>query len=192
MDEHSLSGATPDAELLKRIARKDRLAIQALHGRYQVRLHRFITSLTKNEAIAEELTNETFLEVWKAAGNFEGRSAPSTWIYSIARFKTLSVLRKRSDAELDEEYASSIEDDSDTPEEVALKQSKAEAIKSCLELLSPQHREVIELVYYHEKSVKEVGEIVGVPDNTVKTRMFHARKRLSELMRQRGVDRGWP
>ena len=192
MDEHSLSGATPDAELLKRIARKDRLAIQALYGRYQVRLHRFITSLTKNEAIAEELTNETFLEVWKAAGNFEGRSAPSTWIYSIARFKTLSVLRKRSDAELDEEYASSIEDDSDTPEEVALKQSKAEAIKSCLELLSPQHREVIDLVYYHEKSVKEVGEIVGVPDNTVKTRMFHARKRLSELMRQRGVDRGWP
>ena len=65
-------------------------------------------------------------------------------------------------------------------------------IKICLEKLSPQHREVIDLVYYHEKSVKEVGEITGVPDNTVKTRMFHARKRLSELMQQHGIDRGWP
>ncbi len=184
--------AAQDAALLKRIAAKDRLAIQALYGRYQVRLHRFITSLTRNEAIAEELANETFMEVWRVAGNFEGRSAPSTWIFSIARFKTLSVLRKRSDAELDEEYAESLEDEGDSPEETALKQDKAEMIKLCLKQLSAQHREVIDLVYYHEKSVKEVSEIAGVPENTVKTRMFHARKRLSELMQDRGIDRGWP
>ncbi|MEM7426054.1 MAG: sigma-70 family RNA polymerase sigma factor [Pseudomonadota bacterium] len=192
MNQAASPAAAQDAALIERIAARDRLAIQALYGRYQVRLHRFITSLTRNEAIAEELTNETFMEIWRVAGNFEGRSAPSTWIFSIARFKTLSVLRKRSDAELDEDYAEGLEDDGDTPEESALKQDKAGLIRLCLEQLSAQHREVIDLVYYHEKSVKEVSEIAGVPENTVKTRMFHARKRLSELMQARGIDRGWP
>ena len=73
-----------------------------------------------------------------------------------------------------------------------MKDSKAAAIRACLDALSPAHREVIDLVYYHEKSVAEVAEIVDAPENTVKTRMFHARKRLSELMKERGIDRGWP
>lgn len=192
MNQRLSNSAAQDADLIKRIADRDRLALQTLYGRYQVRLHRFVTSLTKNDAIAEELTNETFLEVWRVAGDFEGRSAPSTWIFSIARFKTLSVLRKRSDAELDDEYANSLEDTGDTPEQMALKQDKAMLIKICIDQLSPQHREVINLVYYQEKSINEVADITGVAANTVKTRTFHARKRLSELLKARGIDRGWP
>ena len=188
----SLGNSTDDADLLKRIAAKDRLAIQTLFGRYHVRVFRFLTRMTKNEAVAEELANETFMEIWRVAAKFEGRSAPSTWIFAIARNKAISLLRKRSDAELDDEMAAQIEDDGDTPEDSALKGDKAAMIKLCLEKLSAQHREVIDLVYYHEKSIKEVGEIVGIPENTVKTRMFHARKNLSELMKKGGIDRGWP
>jgi len=61
-----------------------------------------------------------------------------------------------------------------------------------LTALSPEHREIIDLVYYHEKSVEEAAEIVGIPENTVKTRLFYARKKLAELLKAAGVERGWP
>ena len=65
-------------------------------------------------------------------------------------------------------------------------------LRQCLAALSAEHREIIDLVYYHEKSVEEVAGIVGIPEATVKTRMFYARKKLSELLKERGIDRGWP
>ena len=72
------------------------------------------------------------------------------------------------------------------------KKDKGEVLRQCLTKLSPDHREIIDLVYYHEKSVEEVAEIVDIPENTVKTRMFYARKKLAELLKQAGVERGWP
>ena len=89
-------------------------------------------------------------------------------------------------------FGEAIEDEADTPEVTAQKLSKAEALRRCLADLSPEHREVIDLVYYHERSVDEVSEILGIPEGTVKTRMFHARKRLSEILKAAGIDRGWP
>jgi len=93
---------------------------------------------------------------------------------------------------LDEEAAGAIEDTSDDPEVAVQKKDKSEILRNCLQTLSPEHREVIDLVYYHEKSVEEVAEIVGIPEATVKTRMFYARKKLSELLKAAGIDRGWP
>ncbi len=186
------ANGTGDSDLIRRIAAKDRVAVEVLYGRYNVRLYRFILRLVRNEALAEELTNETFMEIWLVAHKFEGRSSASTWIFAIARNKAISMLRKRSDEELDDEHAMAIEDEADTPEVAAQKGDKAALIRACLARLSDQHREVMDLVYYHERSIKEVSEIVGIPENTVKTRMFHARKKLSELMAEAGVDRGWP
>lgn len=187
-----MTQAATDLELLRRIAAKDAMAVQALFARHHVRLFRFLVRMVRNEAIAEELTNEVFIEVWRNAGRFEGRSAPSTWLLSIARNKAISKMRRRRDDPLDDQMAAEIPDDSDTPEETAQKRDKSAAIRVCLEQLSAEHREVIDLVYYHEKSVKEVSEIVGIPENTVKTRMFYARKALSELLANAGIDRGWP
>jgi RNA polymerase sigma-70 factor, ECF subfamily len=130
--------------------------------------------------------------VWRQASRFEGRSAVSTWLIAIARFKALSLLRKRRDDGLDAETAEAIEDAADDPERAVTKQDKGEKLRKCLEGLSPEHREIIDLVYYHEKSVEEVARIVGIPENTVKTRMFYARKKLGELCRMAGIDRGWP
>ena len=104
----------------------------------------------------------------------------------------LSMLRKRREEELDDETANAIEEPGDGPETVVTKMDKSERLRRCLSALSPEHREVIDLVYYHEKSVEEVAEIVGIPENTVKTRMFYARKKLGELCRAAGIDRGWP
>jgi RNA polymerase sigma-70 factor (ECF subfamily) len=111
---------------------------------------------------------------------------------SIARFKALSALRRRPEEELDDETAERIEDQADDPETALAKKDKASVLRQCLTGLSAEHREIVDLVYYHEKSVEEVAEIVGIPEATVKTRMFYARKKLSELLKEQGVDRGWP
>ena len=111
---------------------------------------------------------------------------------AIARFKALSAMRRKPEEELDEDTAGAIEDPSDDPEIAAQKRDKSEILRKCLSALSADHREIVDLVYYHEKSVEEVAGIVGIPEATVKTRMFYARKKLSELLKAAGVDRGWP
>ena len=184
--------ATSDEVLIGRIANGDRLAMQVLFARHHVRVFRFVVRLVRNETTAEDLISEVFLDVWRQAGRFEGRSAVTTWLVSIARFKALSALRRRPDEELDEETAAAIEDPSDDPEVALEKKDKSAIIRKCLTGLSAEHREIIDLVYYHEKSVEEVAEIVGIPENTVKTRMFYARKKLAELLKAAGIERGWP
>src|SRR5437899_2669058 len=184
--------STSDEVLIGRIASGDRLAMQVLYARHHVRVFRFVLRLVRDESMAEDLISEVFLDVWRQAGRFEGRSAVSTWVLAIARFKALSALRRRPDEELDEETAGAIEDPADDPEQAVAKKDKSAAIRKCLGGLSAEHREIIDLVYYHEKSVEEVAEIVGIPENTVKTRMFYARKKLAELLKAAGIERGWP
>jgi RNA polymerase sigma-70 factor, ECF subfamily len=183
---------TSDEVLIGRIAGGDRLAMQVLFARHHVRVYRFVLRLVRNEAAAEDLISEVFLDVWRQAAKFEGRSAVSTWMLSMARFKALSTLRRRTEDELDDETAGAIEDSEDDPETALAKKDKGAALRQCLEKLSAEHREIVDLVYYHEKSVAEVSIIVGIPEATVKTRMFYARKKLSELLKEQGIDRGWP
>ena len=174
---------TSDEVLIGRIAGGDRLAMQVLFARHHVRVFRFVLRFVKNEATAEDLISEVFLDVWRQAGRFEGRSSVSTWLLSIARFKALSAVRKRTDVELDEETAEAIVDESDDPEATLAKKDKGAVLRDCMNALSAEHREIIDLVYYHEKSVEEVAAIVGIPEATVKTRMFYARKKLGELLK---------
>src|SRR5919108_646327 len=175
--------STPDGVVIGRIANGDRLAMQVLFARYHVRVFRFVVRLVRNEAIAEDVISEVFLDVWRQAGRFQGRSTVSTWLLAIARFKAISALRRRQDEELDEEAAAAIEDLSDNPATALEKKDKSAMLRKCLTRLSPEHREVIDLVYYHEKSIAECAEILCIPAATVKTRMFYARKRLAELVK---------
>ena len=184
--------ATSDEVLISRIATGDKLAMQVLFSRYHVRVYRFVLRLVGNAATAEDLISDVFLDVWRQAGRFEARSQVSTWLLAIARYKAFSALRRRSEEELDDERAAAIEDPQDNPEVAVQKQDKSEILRECLKGLTPDHREIIDLVYYHEKSVEEVAKIVGIPENTVKTRMFYARKKLAELLNRAGIDRGWP
>jgi RNA polymerase sigma-70 factor, ECF subfamily len=171
-----------DEMLIRRIAGGDQLAMRTLFGRYRVNLYRWLLRLVGEEALAEDLLSEVFLDVWRQAASFEARSSVSTWLLAIARYKALSARRRRPDAELDEAIVSTVADPADDPELVLQKKNRAELLRQSLAKLSPEHGEVIDLVYYHDKSVREVAEIVGAPEATVKTRMFYARKKLAELV----------
>jgi RNA polymerase sigma-70 factor (ECF subfamily) len=182
---------TSDEALVLSIATGDKQALQVLYGRHNVRVYRFVLRFLNDESSAEDLVSEVFFDVWRQANRFEARSQVSTWLLAIARNKALSALRRRSTEELDDEVAEFIEDPADNPEVTMQKKQRSSLLAECLTQLSAAHREIIDLVYYHEKSIDEVAEIIGVPQNTVKTRMFYARKRIAELMNGKGLDRAF-
>jgi RNA polymerase sigma-70 factor, ECF subfamily len=182
---------THDAALIERIALGDRNAMLVLFTGHQVRVFRFILRMIGDKTIAEDLTSEVFLDVWRQAGQFEGRSTVSTWMLAMARYKALAARRRRTEDQLDEEVVEAIEDDGDDPEVAVQKKDRSEILRRCLGKLSADHREIVDLVYYHEKSVDEAAQILAIPENTVKTRLFHARKRLSALANEAGLDRSY-
>ena len=179
---HAAGEPSSDEMLIARIAGGDRLAMQTLFARYRTPVYRWLLRLVGNETVAEDLLSDVFLDVWRQAGRFQARSAVSTWLLAIARFKALSARRSRKDAELDETIEATVADSADNPEVVLQKKSRDQFVRTALTTLSPEHREIIDLVYYHDKSVDECAQILGVPSGTVKTRMFYARKKLAEMV----------
>ena len=115
----------------------------------------------------------------------------TTWLLAIARYKALASLRRHSFDELDDDATEMVEDSADNPERATQKSQCSALLQDCLKQLSTTHREVVDLVYYHEQSIGEVAQITGVSQGTVKTRMFYARKRIAELMAERGIERAW-
>jgi RNA polymerase sigma-70 factor, ECF subfamily len=171
-----------DDMLVARIGEGDRLAMQTLFARHRTPVYRWLLRFVGNETLAEDLVSDVFLDVWRQASRFEGRSSVSTWLIAIARFKAISARRRRTDAELDEGVESTVADTADDPGVVLEKKNRDEVLRAALTRLSSEHKEIIDLVYYHEKSVDECAQIIGVPSGTVKTRMFYARKKLAELV----------
>ena len=184
--------ATSDDMLLESIAGGNRTAMHILYCRHHVRVYRFILRIVRDATTAEDLVSQVFLDVWRTAGQFQGRSQVSTWLLSIARFKALTAMRQRRFEDIDQEDVRQIPDGADTPETSLDRSDTSAILRACVAKLSPAHREIITLVYYHEKSVEEVAQIVGIPENTVKTRLFYARKKLAELLKAAGIERGWP
>jgi RNA polymerase sigma-70 factor, ECF subfamily len=181
----ALGEVSSDETLIQRIAAGDRLAMRTLFARHRVAVYRWLLRLVNDEALAEDLLSDVFLDVWRQAASFEARASVSTWLLAIARYKALSSCRRRIDAALDDQIASTVADPADGPDLVLEKKSTIDLMRACLAELSPEHREVMDLVYYHEKSVREVAQIIGIPEPTVKTRMFYARKKLAELVAAR-------
>ena len=175
-----------DEALIEKIASGNRLAMQVLFARHHARVYRFVLRLVGNDALAEDVTSEVFLSVWRQAHRFEARSAVTTWLLAIARYKALGELRRRPEG-LCDQGPEETGHPTEHPEAVFEIKHRGEILRRCLTRLSREHREIIDLVYYHEKSVQEAAEIVGVPGNTVKTRMFYARRKLSELLAAEGI-----
>jgi RNA polymerase sigma-70 factor (ECF subfamily) len=176
--------ASSDEMLVERIAAGDKLAMQVLFARYRTPVYRWLYRFVGNETAAEDLLSDVFFDVWQQAGRFEGRSAVTTWLLSIARFKALSARRRRTHAELDETIETTVADSADNAEVALEKKHQGEVLRGAMTKLSPEHREIIDLVYYHEKSVDDAAQVLGIPSATVKTRMFYARKKLAELVQQ--------
>lgn len=176
-----------DPALLARVAKGDREAFRSLFEAHQVPLFRYLVRILKDEAMARDATNEAFIEVWKNAGRFQGRSKPKTWIFGIAHNKAVDLLRKKREMSWDEDAAAEIPDDGPDPFEQTAEADTSRLILGLLEELSPEHRAVIQLTYYDGLSIKEIADVTDCPEATVKTRMFYARKRLKTLLTEAGV-----
>jgi RNA polymerase sigma-70 factor, ECF subfamily len=179
-----------DAILVRCVARKDERAMRVLFARHQRRVFAFLMRIVKDETLAEDVVSDVFLDVWRKAETFKAQSAVSTWLLAIARNKALTALARRPEVGLDDKLAATLVDPKADPEQVLQEKDRSEALGQCLAQLSPEHGQIISLVYYREKSIREVAEIVGVPEPTVKTRMFYARRRIAELMREDGAWQG--
>jgi RNA polymerase sigma-70 factor (ECF subfamily) len=169
------------------IAGGDRQAMHLLFSRHNARVYRFVLRIIGNASSAEDIVSDTFLDVWRRAGGFGSRSQASTWLLAIARNKAASALRRPADEQLDGDTLA-VAEPADNPEASLDKKHRSAAIRACLLQLSSAHREVLDLVYYHEKTIAEVAQIIGSPAGTVKTRMHYARQRMRELLNAAGLD----
>lgn len=173
-----------DHALVKSIAKGDQRAMEKLFDRHQEQVHRFVLRMVKDEGQAEDVTAETFCQVWSgAAATFRGDAQVPTWLLAIARNLALSTLRRRSAQELDDATAESIEDLSDNPEVAAAKLQQSVIVARCLNCLLPRHRDPIAFYYFQGKSIEEVARLVGIPLNTVKTRLYHGRELMAQLLK---------
>ena len=179
-----------DSDLLKRIIRGDRVAFETVFHRYQPQLKRFVGRLTSRHDLAEEIANDTWVVVWQRADRFRGESKLSSWILGIAYRTALKRLARLARSREDELTETVQPVDHDEPEaalvRAAAQAEKQELVQGALKCLSPEHRAVVELAFFHGLSYKQIAQNVGCPENTVKTRMFHARKRLKRLLRAEG------
>ena len=178
-----------DQALVARIATGDRAAFELLFRQYGERVFRYACRLISDSSKAEEVTNDVMLEVWKTAARFEGRSRVSTWILGITRHLALNAVRRKSLDTVDLDDTPGISDDG---QPTAAAEHDRNVLKAVLGMalgrLSTDHRDVIELTFFHGCSYQEIAEIVGCPENTVKTRMFHARKQLKALLQSAGLN----
>jgi len=183
--------ALEDTILLEEIAGGDRQAFKTLYIKYQPRLIKFCSRLLKNDiSIAADVADEALIEVWRSAGSFSGKSLPSTWIHSIARFRTIAYLRKNKEVLLDDDSASiNLEDTSLSAEDNIFINDRNDQLIEGLGKLSNKHREIIELVYFRELSIKDISAMLAISDNTVKTRMFYARKHLKSILTAAGINK---
>jgi RNA polymerase sigma-70 factor, ECF subfamily len=177
-----------DEELITAIADKSNSAMRTLYARHSLTVFRFLLRLTKDETLAEDLVSNVFIAAWKSASSFRANSKVSTWLLGIARHEAWSALRQRREMQLDGNLVSTIEDSADDPETAFDKKDRAESLRECFKTLSAAHREVIDLIYYHEKSINEVAEILGIPPGTVKTRAFHARSQIADMLKKHGIE----
>jgi RNA polymerase sigma-70 factor (ECF subfamily) len=177
-----ISTNSSDTAVLAALSRGDINAFRVFVARHNVRLYRFALRVIGDRATAEDVVNQVFLHVWRSPNKFEQRSEVSTWLLAITRNVAVSAMRRRPTIGLEEAHAGLAEDPTADPEHPVRHAQRSGSIADGLGGLSPQHREIINLVYYDKKSIKEVAEIISVSPNAVKTRMLCARKELAMML----------
>jgi RNA polymerase sigma-70 factor (ECF subfamily) len=165
-----------ERKLLAAVARRDRQAFARLYRIYQPRLYGYLRRFAANPVVVEEVVDDVMFVVWTDAKKFRGKSAVSSWIFGIAYRKALTALRREG------RYEAPLRRDVETVDPNSVSRADIELIQAGLAGLSPDHRQVIELTYFCGYSYQEIAEIADCPVNTVKTRMFHARRRLKVLL----------
>jgi len=180
-------GTADEAALLERIAAAEIAAFEALYRLYYPRLMRFLLGVTRRAALADEVLDDTMLVVWRKAHTFDATSKVSTWLFAIAYRQALKALRRIDWSLPDPIDEPAAPRDAEPDRELAHAQLR-ERLDAVLEQLSPEHRAVIDLTYFHGYSCKEIADVVGCPVATVKTRMFYARRHMKALLGEEGAQ----
>lgn len=167
--------------LLEKIRQGDNGAFEVLYRLYHPRLTNFLLKLVRRPQLVEEALNDTMMVVWQRPDSFHGGSKLSTWIFAIAYRKALKGLKRFSDP-LEDFDAPNRESEDESPEESSGNVRRRYLLAEAMQELSPAHRAVVDLTYYHELDYNEIATILGCPVGTVKTRMFHARRQLRRLV----------
>jgi len=173
--------ASDDRELIARVASRDLQAFERLYRIYQPRLTRFLTTLLKRPHLIEEVLDDTMMVVWQSADRFRGSSKPSTWIFAIAYRKAHKAKQRWPDPVEEPDFDTRASEDPLPDEELGHQRLHVSLMKA-MDHLSADHRAVVDLTYFHGLGYREIAEIVDCPVDTVKTRMFHARRRLKQAM----------
>lgn len=163
--------------LMARILTRDIAAFEELYRNYHGRLTRFLVRLIHRPTLVEEVLNDTLMVVWDRAETFNGTSKLSTWIFGIAYRKAMKALRGQ-DEPMEDHGAETRVDPDGTPEEELGRNRRQVLLARAIRELSPEHRAVVEFTYYQEMGYREIAAIMECPLDTVKTRMFHARRHL--------------
>lgn len=173
-------------ELLERVGREDQAAFRELYKAFSRRVFAYVLNMVKDHGRAEEILVDTMYEVWRAPARFRGDAQFSTWLIGIARNKALMALRSRRPDEQHDDLDDIAETEAaDTPDgfaQLAAKQRSA-GVQVCMGKLSDEHRECMHLVFFEGLSLAEVAAVQGCPENTVKTRLFHARQKIKNCLR---------
>lgn len=173
--------SSDERELIDRVARGELQAFERLYRMYQPRLTRFLTTLLRRPQLIEEVLDDTMMVVWQSAANFRGSSKPSTWIFAIAYRKAHKAKARWPDPVEEPEQDARVSEEP-LPDEELDRDRLRSALLRAMEQLSTDHRAVVDLTYFHGLGYREIAEIVDCPVDTVKTRMFHARRRLKQAL----------
>jgi RNA polymerase sigma factor (sigma-70 family) len=173
--------APRDAQLLERIAARDLKAFEQLYRHYQPRLSRFLVNIVNRPHLVEEVLNDTMMAVWSTAANFRGASKVSTWIFAIA-YRQAVKARSRWDEPLPDLPDNDQPSEEASPDELLHRSRSHDVLVEAMNGLSADHRAVVDLTYFHGMGYREIAEIMGCPVDTVKTRMFHARRKLRRVI----------
>ena len=183
----SVVAGLDEAALVVRVAQGDGRAFETLYRAYFPRLARFIERTTRRPELVEEILNDTMFVVSTGAHKYDGSSKVSTWIFAIAWRKSLKALRD-VDVPVDADEGIELATDDAEPRHEVMRAQLRRVLSEAVDALSPNHRAVIELTYFQEIGYREIAQIMGCPVETVKTRMFHARRRLKALLPERLED----
>lgn len=176
------AGEPAPEHLLSRIARGDQAALRALYDRFEGRVYRYARTRLNDPFAAADVVNDVMLEIWKNAASFAGRSAVSTWVLGIARHKILDQMRRERRHVAESLTVEPADEDSPSAADAIAGLQNAGRLAHCLERLSAAHREAVHLAFFEQLSYGEIGALVGTPEGTVKTRIFHAKQALKHCL----------
>ena len=179
-----------DSDLIKACIPNNEEAFVVLYQRYENRVFQYLMTIMNEATLAEETLVEVMLAIWKGLNSFKGQSKVSTWIFGIAHHKAVDALRKVTSQQrggIPLEDIADTEGSNENPMEDAQQKGMALLTNQGLMTLSSDHREILHMAFYEELSYPEIAELLGIPVNTVKTRVYYAKQQLKKRLQRQGV-----